>query len=265
MRLIRKLFLLGLSAGLIYLLLWSGLGAALFRWGSSPVIWLTEKVSLRHWKQAFTSKELLIKENNQLQAETDRLKKEIVELEEIRRENQRYKELLKFQSETQIPSVAARVIGRDPTRWFKGILINKGSRDGLKKHLPVVSPQGLVGALEEVSPEQSKVRLIVDLSSRVGALLQENRELGILRGMQREGCRLDYISRNASLREGERILTSGMGSLYPKGILIGTSFRIKKQKGGLYQSTRVMPAVDFNKLEEVSVLLYSAHKEGEEP
>jgi len=249
MRFLKRLGILGLSAGLIYILFWSGIGSFFLQWGSRPVLWLTEKISYRHWKESFQSKKVLIEENKQLQSELAKLKKEKVAVEEVLQENERYKKILQFQKEMDVPSVSARVIGRDPTRWFKG------SRDGLREHLPVVSPQGLVGILEEVSLRQAKVRLIVDLSSRVGVLLQQSRELGILRGMQRDGCRLDYISRNVSLKEGERILTSGMGSLYPKGILIGTTFRIKKQKGGLYQSTRVLPAVEFNKLEEVLVLL----------
>lgn len=227
------------------------------QWANRPLLWFTSKIDIPSIKKPFLSKKSLLSENKKLQEEITRLEQKFILVEETQKENVRLKQLLAFQKEFDYQTIPAKVIGRDPTRWYRGILIDKGSSDGLKKNMPVVTRLGLVGHVSQVTPTDAKVQLLVDVGSRVGALLQESREIGILKGLGRRGSRLDYLSRRVSLQVGEKVLTSGIGSLYPKGILIGNTTNIQSKEGGLYQSVRVKPSVDFSKLEEVLVLDYA--------
>jgi len=243
-----------LVAGLLYFLVWREAGSVAMQWASRPLLWVVSKVHFQSFTHSFQSKKVLLVENNHLKKEKSDLEQKMIFIEEIKKENERLKRLLDFKEELTFKTIPAKVVGRDPTRWYRGVLIDKGSEDGIELNMVVVNSDGLVGQVLEVSPNLSKVQLIVDLSSRVGAILQNSREAGILKGEGRGRTRLDYLSRLQHLKEGEKVLTSGMGSIYPKGILIGTTSRINKIRGGLYQSAYVISSVDFTKLEEVLIL-----------
>lgn len=237
---------------------WSETGRAVAHKAVRPLLWLSSKFvfhPLHSLRDYFTTRHALRHESKQLRREMEELRQELVQAREISKENERLRALLRFQNEVPYRAVPARVVGRDPTQWFRGITIDKGSSDGLKLNMPVVTHEGLVGKISALSATMAQVNLIVDYGSRAGGILQESREVGILTGEGTMGCRILYISRNASIGKGETVLTSGVGSLYPKGLVIGKVRAASPEKGGLYQTAQIEPAVDFGKLEEVLVLV----------
>lgn len=196
----------------------------------------------------------MIKENQSLKEELLALKKKSITIDEILKENERLKKLLEFKESVSYEVVAASVIGRDPAYWFRTLFINKGAKDGIEENMAVIHDEGLVGHIIEVLPTYAKVQLIIDMNSRVGALSQKTREMGILKGGGQESCWLDYLPKKTALQKGDKVISSGMGSLYPKGILIGEVEKIEFKKRGLYQTAKVKPFVNFNMIEEVLVL-----------
>lgn len=189
----------------------------------------------------------LIKQNRHLQAELNRLV-------EVRLANERLRKLLDFKEDVQLPTLPAQVISEDASSWFRTVMIDKGAEDGLLEGMPVVVAEGVVGRTIRVAANQSTVLLITDASSAVAALVQDNRTRGICRG-EGTSLSLDFALRRAEIEIGDRIVTSGTGGVFPKGLVIGAVREVSKGEYGLFQSVTVTPSVDFSRLEEVLVLL----------
>ncbi len=179
------------------------------------------------------------------------LEKKLVESEEVLRENQRLRSLLGFKQEAGKYSIPALIIGRDPSNWSSVIFIDKGREDGIMKDMVVISGHGLVGRVRESGKTMSKVMLINDIDSKVGAIVQRSRGQGLLVGTPDGKCRLIYLSLDSDIKRGDKILTSGMGGIYPKGILIGHVTKIAKEPGRLYKYAIVEASSELSKLEEV--------------
>lgn len=193
-------------------------------------------------------------ENVRLREEVQELETRLTELEEARRENQRLKTLLDLQDQQPFHVTPARVMGKDATNWFHSVLIDRGSRDGVARHMVVIAPGGLVGQVVDVAPSSARVQLITDPVSSVGALLQSSRATGLLVGAQSGRLRIRYLPVRAEVLAGEPVITSGLGGLYPKGILAGKVVAVDRRSGALFQEATVKPNVDFSRLEEVLVL-----------
>jgi len=179
------------------------------------------------------------------------LERKLIELREISLENKRLKDLLDLRSNAAKSSIAALVIGRDPNNWASVVFIDKGKRDGVVKDMAVVSNQGLVGRVREVGKNFSKVMLINDVDSKVAGLLQQTREQGLLVGTPEGRCKLIYLSLEADVKKGDTVLTSGAGSIYPKGMLVGEVVHVAKERGRLSKYAIVKPYAELSKLEEV--------------
>jgi rod shape-determining protein MreC len=151
--------------------------------------------------------------------------------------------------------IAAEVVGQDPSVWFKAIIINRGSNDGIGKGMPVIAPEGIVGQVVTASYTYSKVMLMVDRSSAIDALVQHDRTRGIVEGETDETCRFKYVLRKADVQIGDTVVSSGLDGLFPKGLPIGAIKEIYKDEPGIFQEVRVEPFVDFTRLEEVLVIL----------
>lgn len=192
--------------------------------------------------------------NAELEAENQQLKSDLIRLEEVRLANQRLRELLDFREAIKLPALPAQVIAEDASSWFRTVVIDKGSEDGLREGLPVVVAAGVVGRTLEVSSYQSRVLLITDASSAVAVLVQSTRSRGVCRG-EGDILSLDYLLRREDIREGDQVITSGTGGIYPKGLPVGRVVEVRRGDFGLFQAVRVEPAVDFSRLEEVLVLL----------
>ena len=192
-----------------------------------------------------------------------RLKKEYVGLKsrllgsnEMAQENNRLVRLLEFKRSLVFSSVAAVVIGRDPTNWNDSLVINKGRNQGLEVGMPVISSGGIVGKVAEVGKSTSRVILVSDPNFSVAALIQRTRESGLLTGTLQGFCRMHYLTEDSQIKAGDKVITSKLSSSFPEGLLIGEVVSIEK-----YQETStsaveclVRPAVRFSQIEEVLVI-----------
>lgn len=176
-------------------------------------------------------------------------------LREQAAENARLRTLLAFKETLAFEILPAEITGRDPSSWFKTILINKGSRDGIRPGAGVITPSGVVGKIISVGFSFSKVLLITDVNSAVDAVVARTRSRGILEGAGENQAVLSYVLKSEQLMPGDSIITSGMNSIYPKGITLGTISAVSAERSGFFQRVEVLPAVDFTKLNEVLVVL----------
>lgn len=204
----------------------------------------------RHYRGFFGSSG----ETARLSDENRRLRSELQRLEEIRLENERLNRLLAFREEAGIQAVPARVIAEDASSWFRSVMIDRGSFDGVREGMPVVVAEGVVGRVIKSAPNQSRVLLITDASSAMAALVQRTRARGVCRG-QGEKLTFDFAMHWEEIEEGDLIVSSGTGGVFPKGLPIGMISRVSRGDQGLFRDVEVVPAVDFYRLEEVLVLL----------
>jgi rod shape-determining protein MreC len=193
-------------------------------------------------------------ENLRLQEEIQALRTRLGTVEEAQRENLRLKNLIGLREREPFQVVAAGIVGRDATNWFQTLLIDRGSRHGIERHMGVIAPAGLVGQVMEASSSSARVQLISDPVSSVGVLLQGSRVTGLLVGGQSGRLRIRYLPVRAEVRSGEVVVTSGLGGVYPKGILVGKVVAVDGRSGALFQEATVEPSVDFSQLEEVLVV-----------
>jgi rod shape-determining protein MreC len=207
------------------------------------------------------SRRELAKRNDELRSENELLRQQVRALSETGRENLRLSELLNLKEHTAHRTIAARVIGRDASNWWKSIQIDRGSDDGLRENMAVLNADGLIGKTVSVTAGESRVLLLLDPNCKVSAFLQDSREPGVAQGVEAafttgRRCVMTYVNRNAKIKEGETVISSGLGGVFPKGIAIGTAVRAQlNSQTGMYQDVEVRTAVDFHRLEEVLVIV----------
>lgn len=195
------------------------------------------------------------KENLRMKKEIDSLRMENIRLRELLATHQRLQKLLQFKEITDQPILAAQVIGRDPTGWFKSVIIDKGTNSGININMPVVNAEGVVGRLVSVSSNYSKVLLIIDQNSAVDCIVRRSRDNGIVKGLTSKRCTFDYVLKTSDVRVGDVVVTSGLGRVYPKGIPVGEVVEVKDSPGGLFKHVQIKPMVDFSRLEELLIIL----------
>lgn len=193
-------------------------------------------------------------DNLRLQRQTEVLQGQLTHYQEAYWQQQRLRELLGFRMLAFPQAVVAEVVGIDPSPWAEVVTINKGSRDSLRKDIAVATYQGLVGRTIEMAPHYATVLLVTDRRSAVDALIQRTRARGIVVGKTRRLCELRYVDLHADVQVGDTVVASGLGEVYPKGLLIGTVSAVHQKPQGLFHEVEVQPAVDLGKLEEVLVL-----------
>jgi rod shape-determining protein MreC len=196
-----------------------------------------------------------------VQRDNQRLREEV---KWLRQENHRYLEaylqyqrlqrLLNFREQTPLDVVAAEVVGRNSNSWTEIIYINRGTRDKVAKGFPVVTYDGLVGQVIHAAPALSQVMLLTDFRSGVDALVQRTRASGVVAGRGRDLAELKFLPVGADLQPGDRLISSGMGGVFPKGLIIGAVKDIHRN-GRQTQQVEIQPSVDFSHLEEVLVLV----------
>jgi rod shape-determining protein MreC len=203
-------------------------------------------VGLRHARQ----------ENQSLQAQLDRLKIRNAELEGRALEADRLSTLLSFRnSNTEVPMLAARVIGASPDSTSQVLFINRGSHDGIRRDMGVITPDGVVGKIIAVYADTSQVLLVGDKESGVGAMLANSRTQGPVKGTGEPRLSLEYISNDEKVTLGEQVLTSGQDRIFPKDLPVGTVSEVVPQPKTPFMRIRVTPAAHLDRLEEVLVLL----------
>ena len=195
------------------------------------------------------------KQNDQLKKALSVATERNQQLTEIELSNERLRNLLNFQRNVTDRVVAAEVIGKDPSPLFKTIVIDKGNADGIEKGFPVVISEGILGQVIEVSLRHSKVLLIIDPNSAVDALVQRTRSRGLIKGGIGGKCLFKYVLRKHGIRVGDTVISSGLDGVYPKGLHIGKISGVIRRNAGIFQQVTVTPDVDFEKLEQVLVML----------
>jgi rod shape-determining protein MreC len=167
--------------------------------------------------------------------------------------NRRLKRLLKLRRRLPTDAIAAEVTGRDPTVWFQSLTLDKGALDGLRPGMPVLVPGGIVGIVTSTSPHASRVMLVTDPNSGVDVLVQRTRARGIVSGLLEQGAILKYVKRTEDVQVGDRLVTSGLDGIFPKGLPVGHVTRVSRKDRGLFLYAEVMPAADASRIEEVLV------------
>jgi rod shape-determining protein MreC len=193
-------------------------------------------------------------ENEKLRKRIQQLEVERNQLLEAEATNRRLQQLLDFRSRLPSASVTAYIIADSASSWFKSCLLDKGSADGVRKGMAVVTPLGVVGQVVAVTGRTAKVLLLTDPNSGVDVLVQRTRARGIVSGSLDNGTTLKYVKRSEDIQEGDRLLTSGLDGIFPKGIVVGTVIKVRKQTLGLFQYIEVLPAVSLTRTEEVFIV-----------
>ncbi len=203
-------------------------------------------------------------ENERLRAQVDELIYQVALQREIEIENVHLRELLNLRDQT--PEVfgpgadllAAEVIGREPSNLLHYLTIDRGSHDGVKPGMAVVTGRGLVGQIDKVRPNSATVRLLADPSSSVSALVQRSRATGVVRGVQGPdgtGLMMGLLPQTDGIAQvGDLVLTSGLGGRFPRRLLIGEISQVRRRDVDMFQEATVRPAVDCTALEMVIVV-----------
>jgi rod shape-determining protein MreC len=194
-------------------------------------------------------------------AENERLRKRIQALEverqrllEAEATNRKLQKLLDFRAQLPGKPVTASVISNSASSWFQGCILDKGSADGVGKNMAVVTPLGVVGKVVSVTSRSAKVILLTDANSGVDVMVQRTRSRAIVSGSLESGTVLKYVKRSEDVQVGDRLITTGLDGVFPKGLMVGTVTKVSKQSLGLFQSIEVLPAVQSAQVEEVFVV-----------
>ena len=199
---------------------------------------------------------LLRQENADLSAQVAELQSQVIQLQQEVTEVEILSALLDFaRAQPQNEYEAAAVIARDPSPFLQYVIINKGSDDGMRRGMPVVSDQGLVGRVSAVTANAARVQLITDPASTVNIQIQPAEVSAELKGSVTSDLTLDLIPQDAVVQPGDLVLTSGLGGNYPANILVGQVVSVRKQATALFQQASVQSIVDFSRLEIVLIIV----------
>ncbi|MDD2239062.1 MAG: rod shape-determining protein MreC [Kiritimatiellae bacterium] len=196
----------------------------------------------------------LVLENRALSEEIVYLRGEMRMARELERDNQMLRDLLGFVERFPKQLVSCEVIGRDSTGWWQTIRLGKGAEAGVAEGRAVITPDGLLGRTAGVSAHTADVLLLSDVSCQVSVRLARSGVFGIMEGLgakpdEQPACRIRYISRTADIQAGDEVVTSGMGGVFPKGLLVGWVVRVEAEPSGLYQTAWVDVAAKLGRSE----------------
>jgi rod shape-determining protein MreC len=200
----------------------------------------------------------LSRQNDQYREEIDRLQAEIARLRELEVENRDLRNLLGLKQRGGTGELLpVRVIARDPSPFVQAITLDRGTEDGVKEGMTIISWRGVVGRVSRVSQTSSKVLLITDTSSSISGRIQssESRVTGIIRGRPEGGLLMQRIPQEETLQTGETVVTSDFGGLMPEGLVIGQIVQIRRKDVDVLQEAVIEPSADMKRLERLYVLL----------
>jgi len=248
-----------LAVGVIALAL-GGYLAPLSRILLNPVVivqsWITDRYQIvQEVVNAPQDTARLRQENADLEAEVSRLQAQVIELQQQLTETSILSALVDFaRANPENRYQAAAVIGYDTSPFLRYVLINRGSDDGLRRGMPVVTQQGLVGRIEAVTAGAARVQLITDPASTVNVSLEPSQSPAVLRGQITGDLLLDMIPQETNVQTGDLVLTSGLGGGYPPNILIGQVSGVRSRAQDLFQRATIQSVVDFSQLDIVLVI-----------
>ena len=197
-----------------------------------------------------------------LQAENEALRAGLARLEE---ENLQYREALvtsgqlrriaEMRRDFEVPLLPTEVVGQAASPWFRSLLLDRGRTAEVRSGMPVMVDQGLVGLVSATSLHAARAMMILDRRSAVDAMIHRSRARGLVRGLGTGELEFEFMVRGDDVKEGDEVITSGVGGVYPKGLRIGTVTSVKADRSELLHTARVAPSVDFGRLEQVFVML----------
>lgn len=255
-----RILAISLAAIGILALALSGVFTSLSRLVVSPLTSIQTWVSQQYQgMENFISASQDIREirqhNTELEAENARMQAQIVELQQQLIEYEILSALLEFaRANPEHKYIGASVIGKDPSPFLNYIIINRGSDDGLKRGMPVVTQNGLAGRIVQVTATGARVSLITDPVTRINVRIEPSRSAAVLSGSITGDITLEQIPQQAEVNPGNLILTSGLGGNYPQNIIIGQVTSVRNLENALFQSASVQPVTDFDDLAIVLVI-----------
>jgi rod shape-determining protein MreC len=198
----------------------------------------------------------LTRENESLRAENERLQGEIARLREDTARREELERLLETRNAlANHEFLAAGVVARDPSNLRQLVAIDRGRSDGIRVGMPVVTEGStLVGTVTRVEDNHAWVKLVTDVDSAVSALLLESRDQGVVAGGYNRQLSMEFVGQNATVKEGDTVLTSGLGGTYPPGLVIGKVTGVSANRQELFRSVRVEPLASLSRLETVLVM-----------
>lgn len=207
----------------------------------------------------FEDVDQLRKENEDLKLTVSKLVYENEKLIELKVKNEELRRALDIKDQySNMDMIGANIIAKDMGNWFDIFTIDRGSKDGISNNYPIVTSNGLVGRVMQTDVFSSKVIAIIDEDSSISARLSRTSDLVIVKGdrkLKEQGlCIMNYIPADADISAGDRVETSGVGGIYPKGILIGKVKEVRQRTNELDRYAIIEPVVDFKRLEEVFIL-----------
>ncbi len=216
--------------------------------------------SVSQFFQSITQRQQLLEEYESLKEKVSQLEQQQLKMDEVIRENQRLKRLLDFKEEKDDFLVeGVRVTGKNPGNWFNTMTIDKGYNQGVSVNMAVINDLGLVGRVIETGGNWATVRTIVDGQSSISAIIERTRDNGMVKGNNtltfEDGlCQMIYLPLDSDVVVGDRVITSGLGEIFPKGIPIGEVIEVLDEERDMYKTAIIRPNVDFMRLEEVLVI-----------
>jgi rod shape-determining protein MreC len=196
-------------------------------------------------------------ENQQMSVELKELKATNQTLRDMEQENNKLRKALQYRERATFKLLPARIVARDASTWWQTVKIDKGADDGVQTDMAVLTEDGLVGKVTTVTNNLSTVVLIADETCKVAAMVEGTREQGIVRGERTSTSvmpeiGLGFLSKNANLVSGQKVYTSGVGGVYPSGVLIGGIKKFESRPLDGYAT--IVPAVDLANLQDVFVV-----------
>lgn len=193
-------------------------------------------------------------ENMDLKEKVAELNRKVETLEFTDQENARLKELLKVSQQKQFKTLLSNIIGYSSNETEKVIIIDKGLNDGLKQNMPVITSEGLVGQIVNITGKAAQVMLIIDSKSGVAVETMKMGVRGVVEGSEKGTLRMNYVDKKANIKIGDGVFTSGLGGVFPKGIYVGKVKEVSSPSSSLYKDINIETSVDFYYLKQVLVV-----------
>jgi rod shape-determining protein MreC len=231
----------------------------------SPVTTVTGSVS--NYFSSIANLRSAQDENGELKKRVQELEVETQQKKELAAENERLRSLLKLKEQSKYNVLIARIIGRDPSAWFDSAIVNRGSLDGVRLNMPVVTDGGLVGRITAVSPLTSQVDLITRDKSGIGAVvgqIGESSALGVVTGTsKKELLEMKYVTGSTDVQIGQTVFTTGQDGIFPPGLKIGEIVNLVSGSATTPHQIEIQPASRLGSMQEVGILLYEPPDRGE--
>ena len=194
-------------------------------------------------------------ENAELRSHVAVLSEENLQLREALVASGRLQSIAEMRDKFETPMLPSELVGVDASPWFRSALLDRGQIHGVRAGMPVISEQGLVGLVRATSSTAARTMLLLDRQSALDGTVQRSRTRGIVRGLGTERLEFEFVARGQDVLEGDILMTSGLGGVYPKGLRIGTVVEVLSPDAQLMQKALVSPSVEFGRLEQVFVML----------